>query len=408
MKKFTSFLTILLLAMVSFGQQFELPKLNAEEFTKVKASVGADFAIQYQSIECEADNLELMPLGAGVNLPTANFTINGDLAPGMRVSLVTYLSSRHHNEAWVKGGYLLIDQMPFLNSSAVDKVMKYMTVKVGVFEPNYGDSHFRRSDNGSVTQNAFVGNYIMDSYTTAPMMEFLFRNNGWIGLLGTTSGTINPALVGYANNQFVEYDMLKEMAFYGKLGYDKQLNDDFRIRLTGSFYSQADNHRGTLYSGDRAGERYYSIMVPASLGSAGTDIKANSTNGRWGPGGTYELHSLMFNLFAKYKGLELFTTYENAKGTNVADGPEFEFNQFAVEGIARFGKTDQFYVGARYNTVKNQADISVDRTQIGGGWFLTKNVMAKVEYVNQKYHDFTNYGAEAGFKGMMVEAAISF
>src|SRR3989339_871274 len=108
MKKFTSFLAIVLLAMVSFGQQFELPKLNAEEFTKVKASVGADFAIQYQSIECEADNLELMPLGAGVNLPTANFTINGDLAPGMRVSLVTYLSSRHHNEAWVKGGYLLI------------------------------------------------------------------------------------------------------------------------------------------------------------------------------------------------------------------------------------------------------------------------------------------------------------
>jgi hypothetical protein len=408
-KLFFSLLSFFFVAGV-WAQDFEEPKIQPETFEKVKAGIGADFAMQYQAIDNYADNLELMPLGTGLNLPTANFTINGDLAPGMRVTLTTYLSSRHHNESWVKGGYLLIDQMPFLNCSMVDKIMKYTTVKVGVWEPNYGDSHFRRSDNGKVTQNAFVGNYIMDSYTTAPMMEVLYRKNGLIGLLGTTSGTINQNLVGYDNaaKDFVTYDMLKEMAFYGKVGIDKQINEDFRVRLTGSFYEQAKNHRGTLYTGDRAGARYYSIMVPASAGSAGTDIKSNHTNGRWGPGATYELHALMFNLFAKYKALELFTTYEKAKGTNVKDGPEFDFDQFAIEGLARFGKTDQFYIGARYNTVKNQDDLQVDRVQIGGGWFLTKNVLAKVEYVDQNYKDFPAYGPKAGFDGVMVEAAISF
>ncbi len=46
--------------------------------------------------------------------------------------------------------------------------MNYLTLKVGVMELNYGDEHFRRSDNAEVMNNAFVGNYIMDAFTTAP------------------------------------------------------------------------------------------------------------------------------------------------------------------------------------------------------------------------------------------------
>ena len=33
-------------------------------------------------------------------------------------------------------------------------------------EINYGDAHFRRSDNGNALYNPFVGNYIMDAFTT--------------------------------------------------------------------------------------------------------------------------------------------------------------------------------------------------------------------------------------------------
>ena len=45
-------------------------------------------------------------------------------------------------------------------------IMKYTTLRVGHFEINYGDAHFRRSDNGNSMYNPFVGNYILDAFTT--------------------------------------------------------------------------------------------------------------------------------------------------------------------------------------------------------------------------------------------------
>jgi hypothetical protein len=116
----------------------------------------------------------------------------------------------------------------------------------------------------------------------------------------------------------------------------------------------------------------------------------------------------MANLFTKYKGLEFFGTYENFTG-NLAGGVDAEYNQYAAEGLIRFGKNEQFYSGLRYNTVKNHLDMSVDRFQLAAGWFLIKQVVIKLEYVNQNYNEFlTAYGKDAGFKGVMFEAAISF
>lgn len=407
----------LILASTGIFAQFEQPKLVKEDFKNVRATIGADFALQYQAVENVgklAKGDDFMPLGSGLNLPTANFSINGELAPGVSVTLETYLSARHHNEAWVKGGYLLMDQLPFLGDGA-NKVMDNLTIKAGVMELNYGDAHFRRTDNGAALKNPFVGNYIMDAFTTAPAIEIMFRKNGIIAMAAISSGNLNPALVGFSDNKdtvkynasdFVTYEFMKELAFYGKFGYDKKLNDDLRVRITVSPYYQSYSRRGTLYGGDRAGERFYSILVPASQGSAGPDIKANFTNGRWGPGGTKSVTALMINPFVKFKGLEIFGIYEMAKG-KLSNNTEFSFNQLDVEALYRFGKSEQFYGGVKYNTVSNSAKEKVDRIEAGAGWFITKNVVAKLEYVNQTYNIAT-YTPKAGFKGMMFEAAISF
>ena len=77
----------------------------------------------------------------------------------------SYLSARHHQETWVKDGYLLIDASPIENACSTS-IMEYTTLRVGHFEVNYGDSHFRRSDNGNAMYNPFVGNYIIDAFTT--------------------------------------------------------------------------------------------------------------------------------------------------------------------------------------------------------------------------------------------------
>ena len=64
----------LILSVSAFGQTFEHPQIDDNEFDQVKAKVGADFAIQYQMFDNHADSA-LVPLGSGLNLPTANFTI---------------------------------------------------------------------------------------------------------------------------------------------------------------------------------------------------------------------------------------------------------------------------------------------------------------------------------------------
>jgi hypothetical protein len=411
MKRVFFLLAGLLIASFTFGQQFEQPKLDGSNFTKVQAHLGADFALQYQALTQSADGTTLTPLGKGLNLPTANMKIYADLAPGVQVHLTTYLSSRHHEETWVKGGYLLMDQLPFLNSDVINKIMEKVTLKVGMMEINYGDQHFRRSDNGNVTRNAFVGNYIMDGFTTAGAIEAMYRNNGWIAMAAVSNGALKPSLVSYnaSTQTYTSYNTADQLAYYGKVGFDKQLNENFRLRATVSLYSCAKNNAGSLYYGDRAGSRYYLVMKPETNSPSDVDQTSNHTTGRWGPGFTSKDNSEMFNLFAKWYGLEVFGTIEKAKGTTPG-GNDFDYNQYAIEGLYHFGGQEQFYVGTRYNKVKNSDsdDMSVDRVQIAGGWHMTKNIVAKLEYVDQNYNNFALYGNNAEFKGVMFEAGISF
>jgi len=77
------------------------------------------------------------------------------------------MSSRHHSEFWVKGGYIQIDKInsvfPNSNTSWFDDNLR---VKIGHFVPNYGDMQFRRTDGGNGMFNPFVENYIFDAFTT--------------------------------------------------------------------------------------------------------------------------------------------------------------------------------------------------------------------------------------------------
>ena len=393
----------------AFGQQFEKSAESIENLEKIKVSVGADFAMQYQALKHHADS-SLIPLGAGINLPTANLNIKAILADGIEVNLTTYLSSRHHVEAWVKGGYLLLDKLPFIQSQFTDRVMEYLTLKVGVMEINYGDAHFRRSDNGHVINNMFIGNYIIDAFTTAPAFEVLYRNKGILLMGAVTTGTLKPALVGYNSNSqvYTPYNIHEELAFYWKAGYDKQINDNFRLRATLSGYHTSNNHFGSLYNGDRTGSRYYLAMNKANNSADDVDPSKNHMSGNWGPGFTDKDNSVMVNLFIKYKGIEFFGTYETIKGTPAFGGSEFSYAQYAFEGLYHIGKDEQFFGGARYNFTKNNSDNSIERLQIGGGWFLTSNILLKAEYVAQNYNNFVEYGGNAGFNGIMVETTISF
>src|SRR5690606_2632047 len=102
--------------------------------------------------------------------------------------------------------------------------------------------------------------------------------------------------------------------------------------------------------------------------------------------------AFMFNPFVKYKGLEFFGTLELAKGKTDAETDKRSTTQLAGELVYRFGEKENFFLGARYNTVDSEElsgdDINIDRFQLGAGLFLTNNILAKVEYVNQEYDGY--------------------
>ena len=380
---------------------FEPPKEDTVAFEGVKVRIGGDFAMQFQGISHSNENPNdtLVNLGSNFNLPTANLNIDAQLADGMRMHLRTYLSSRHHEESWVKGGYLLIDKLDFIREGFLAGVMEVVTLKIGLDEINYGDAHFRRTDNAQAIYNPFVGNYIMDAFSTEAFGEVYLRKNGWIGMVAISNGKLNQNVVKAPGTE-------NKLSFYGKLGYDKQLSEDFRLRLTASTYINTGNTRKYIYGGDRAGSRYYNVMQT-------TSAAANDFSGRFNPG-FKQLTAIQINPFIKYQGLELFGILEFANGGE-AD-VEGAYTQTAAELLYRFGAKEQLYIGGRYNAVtgndrEGSPDKEITRFNIGGGWFLTDNVLTKLEYVNQSYDgDGWNGAAFQGgeFQGLVIEAVIGF
>ena len=382
---------------------FETPKNDSVPFEGIKVRVGGAFALQFQGLEhtCKADSL-LVPITNNFNLPTANLDLDVQLADGVRMHLRTYLSSRHHNETYVKGGYLQIDKLDFIKKGFLEGFMKYATIKVGQMENNYGDSHFRRSDNGHALYNPFVGNYIMDAFTTEIGGELYYQRNGFLIMAGMTNGRLNQDVSNTTSKP----------AILGKLGYDKQFNADFRFRLTGSIYTVNGTKGVYLYGGDRAGSRYYNVMD--EIGTT------NDFSGRINPALKTDMTSIMINPFIKFKGLEFFGLYEMANGRDDVADKAFTGNrswtQIGAELLFRFGKEEQFYVGGRYNSVSGQLPgvetnkVTVDRINGGLGWFMTKNILAKVEYVTQSYKDYPvgNILEDGKFSGVMIEAVIAF
>ncbi|MBO6524696.1 MAG: hypothetical protein JJ971_12775 [Balneolaceae bacterium] len=372
--------------------QFEQPKTNTVDFNGLAVRIGGDFALQFQGLTQSNSGDSLAELANNFTLPTANLNIDVQLAPGMRMHLRTYLSSRHHAEAWVKGGYLRMDQLDFIEEGFLSELMEVLTIRVGMDQYNYGDTHFRRSDNAAAIYNPFVGNYLMDSFSTEPFMEFTIQKNGIIAVLGATNGRLNqrptPGDDGFA--------------VFGKVGYDSQINEDLRFRLTGSFYNSTDKGtRDYLYAGDRGGGRYYSI-----------DDGRGDFSPRVNPNFPYQT-AFQINPFVKFQGLEFFGVFEVASNGADAGG---SFTQLGAEALYRLGAEENFYIGGRYNAVSGEfSDVAptyeVDRINIGGGWFLTDNVLAKLEYVKQTYGgDFTNGGSlqDGEFSGLMIEAVIAF
>ncbi|MBU2929476.1 hypothetical protein [Winogradskyella psychrotolerans] len=382
---------------------FEPKKDTLTTFEDLHVRIGGSFALQYQALDNENSGVvPLKEIGYNFNLATANLDLDVALYDGVSMHLRTYLSSRHHNEPYVKGGYFQVDKLDFIKEGFLEDIMKHTTIKIGHMENNYGDAHFRRSDNAQAIHNPFVGNLIMDSFTTEVGAEVYYNTgNGFFGMLGFTNGKLNQS-VEESNGS------TGGAVFLAKLGYDKQISDDLRFRLTGSLYNTGYAPNVYLYNADRAGSRYYDVLQDA------TATSDNFRSGRFTPGFSNQITAIMINPFVKYGGLEVFGTVELSSGRALSEADRRDATQYAGEVLYRFGEAENVYLGARYNTVSAELasgdDIDINRFQLGAGWFLTQNILMKAEYVNQEYSGYGtgNLLEDAQFNGLMLEAVISF
>jgi hypothetical protein len=389
--------------------RFEPPKEDGVAYNGFALHIGGAFLQSFQGLQHEnkaapkvvsgVDANKLMTIGNGFNNSVANLFIDAQIADGMRVSMTSFLSARHHNETWVKDGFLVIDKSPVDLKFAHD-VFKYVTLKFGQMEVNYGDMHYRRTDNGQAMYNPFVGNLIMDAQTTEVGAEVQFKKDGFIALGGATNAESKGLVTAPAK---------RTAAYLGKLGFDRKINDDLRIRLTGSMYTTSSASNNVLYSGDRAGSRYYYVVE----NTAATDA-AQAWSGQLNPGFGHNVKAWVINPFVKYAGLEVFANIETAKGHSWAETDDRTWKHNAYEALYRC-HNDQFYFGGRYNTAEGKLagitnDLTIERTQLGGGWYMTPNILLKGEWVDQKYKNFptTDIRSGARFKGFMIEGVVGF
>lgn len=468
---------------------FENPK-SETTFDGVKVKVGGSFTQSWQALYhsnqataslktdpslgnlvagAKYDANKLIPIKPGFNNALANLNFDVALADGVDLKMELYLSARHHQETWVKGGYIQFNKLPFLSCDLTDNIMKMTTIKVGHMEVNYGDSHFRRSDNGNSMYNPFIENYIMDAFATEIGGELDFKYNGLIAVAGATtgqiSGDISAPSVGAGFNAAGVKDTLtdgsRRPAFLAKIGYDgKLLDEKLRVRLTGSTYLTAGSTGVTLYGGDRGGSHYYGVMDNTTKGATGIKENIAFTSGRYNPSFGDKITSFMGNLLLEYQVLdnlsvESFSTIETSTGRGKTEATgERSANQIASDLIIRFGKDRNFWIAARYNKVNSDEKgtafvpavnavaavpytlnattgkitgttavaaaaaipgganygVNIDRLAFSAGWYMTKNVMAKIEYTKQNYGGFlpSDIRNNGKFNGIVAEAVVGF
>jgi hypothetical protein len=241
----------------------------------------------------------------------------------------------------------------------------------------------------------------MDSFTTEIGGEAYLKTGPVIAMAAITGGEVRGTVLTPGQ---------RGPAFIGKLGYDKQLNDDLRLRLTGSLYKTDQALNNTLYGGDRAGSRYYWALE----NTAATE-SAQFTSGLINPGFRNKVTAMMLNPFVKFRGAELFGVIERAEGKANAETVERQWNQYAVDAVYRFLPDEKAFVGVRFNRAEGPlvgiaGDVGAERWQFGAGWFILPGLLAKAEYVDQKFFGFPPANVKNGghFKGWMLEGVVAF
>ncbi len=346
----------------------------------------------------------------GFQTPWGNMSFLADYDGKIAAYFDLYLASGPHpSQVYGHEGYIVIRELPsgFAGSQFLDPIFNVINVRAGAFDIDFGDQQYRRSNNASVQRNPLIGNYVVDPSSEEIGVEIFSEPGRFFWLAGITSGT--------TTGDFKDGRGLG--AVHAKVGMN--VFDGLRPSVSVYHVDHSDNPpkpQGTgssFFAGNRSGSPYSAVLDgSAAAGDAllgkGQDVTAVQGDITW-----------LWNKLEVYGHFGWFQD-EDVNGSRPRELTE-RWNYYAAEAV--FHVTERAYIAARYSGASaiKLNDISSDgiihRIQVGGGFWIMDDLLAKLEYVNQWYDDFTlSEGAVSGiepsfdpsFDGVVSEISYSF
>lgn len=353
--------------------------------------------------------VKLDDISPGLQVPFGDLEFLARHGDDFEVYFDLYLASRgHETTTYGHQGFILLRRLPGPLAPVTDPIFRFINVKAGAFEIDYGDQWMWRSNNADVQANPLIGNSVIDSETTEIGAEIFNDENRFNWLVGVGNGDTQT---GFNDG--------KGFSAHAKLwGYPLE---SLRLSLSGYYADHTGDGTGypnggtksRLFSGNRSGAAYSDLFAGGHESGQvapknGQKVLAGQFDltGRWGP----------FELYANAGYTKDADTNGDAEGE-----PEEAWEYHTAQAVWHFNKV--FYAAARYSGAfalkLNDQDSSgtVNRYQGGLGLWLTEGMLLKGEYVYQNLSGFDEAdGMVAGvqayrdpsFNGAVFEASYQF
>ena len=370
----------------------------------VKDTVGSDSVLPSQ-------------LSPGFQTAFGNLSFLADFNNQMEVYFDVFIADRPHQDQ-LQGdeGYILLKELPdALGDTQLAKTFfEAIDIKAGQFELDFGDAHYRRSLNAAVQRNPLIGNYVVDPRDTEIGIE-VSSDDGYFPvnwLVGVGSGSDTE-----------DFQKNHGPSLHGKL-WGHPLD---KLRTAASIYwvdqagtPSSSSGRTNLFRANRSGGPYAGILDNSSAPGevfpiAGKKVLATQFDATW--------EGKLLELYGNFGWVQ-----DGDNNGNLSGSPRTSWLYYAAEGNYHF--TDRLYAAARYSGAAAQrlvaaaastrdvaSDGLVHRIQFGGGYWLTKTVLLKAEYVYQLYSGFSSTGSQVSgvdvwrhphFQGVTTEASFAF
>jgi predicted porin len=406
-------LTLLLIAVAASAQaQIKLTDTDSTKLFITVNTVGTAQALDHKNAY-DGTGKALAKVSPGFQNAFGDLGFIGKFGKKQEIEVVfdIYLSSRNHpSQTYGNEGYMIIHGVPenLEGLKFLEPIFKRVDVKAGHMLIGFGDAIHHRSNNAIVQKNPLVGNFVVDPNIVSIGMEASSKPGRVQWLAGVSNGTTTE-----------DWNVGRGLAYHAKVA--AYPIESVRTSLSYIATNQSDNPTKSqggssmqMFTGNRSGERYAGIL-----------------GGGQAPGGVFpqageKFSATQFDVtFDNKSKVKLYGHYGIAQDKDIngtaAGTPEEKWTYYAAD--ATYNLTPAIYAAARYSAAAtsklagNPSDGRVNRIQVGGGLWLTKNMLVKLEYVQQKYSGFSvgqmvNNNIQAWrdpeFSGLISEVSFSF